>query len=55
MTKRELILENIRVEVATHGYVTQTCWRLYVENRISRAAFNRATATGTAQYRKANA
>lgn len=49
-TKRGAILEHIRVEFAMHGKSTAFALRLYIENRISRAAFNDAARRGMAAY-----
>jgi hypothetical protein len=50
MTKRELHLEHIRIEVAREGRVTQEAIRHYIENRISRQAFQEAIDKGMRQY-----
>lgn len=52
MTKRELHLEYIRIEVAREGRVTSEAIRHYVENRISREAFKTAIERGMEQYRQ---
>ena len=46
MTKRERILTKIVAEVAREGKVTRNAVRLYVENRISYAAFQEAVQRG---------
>lgn len=46
MTKRERILELIRIEVAKEGKATHYAMRLYVENRIGREAFDNAVWSG---------
>ena len=50
MTKRETALELIRIEVAKEGKATHYAIRHYVENRISRDAFNEAVRQGLKQY-----
>ena len=50
MTKRELHLEHIRIEVAREGRITQEAIRHYVENRISRQAFQEAIDRGMRQH-----
>ena len=49
MTKRELVLEAIRVECATEGRITQRALNLYVSNRISYHTFQQAAEKGMAQ------
>jgi hypothetical protein len=46
MSRREQVLTLIRAEVAQEGKVTARAIRLYVENRVSRAAFNQAIDEG---------
>lgn len=46
MTKRQTIIELIRIEVAQEGRVTARAIRLYVENRISRQSFDEAIKAG---------
>lgn len=50
MSKREIALTTIRVEVAREGRMTQAAMRAYVENRISRAAFDEACRKGMRQF-----
>ena len=50
MTKREIHLEYIRIEVATEGRVTQEAIRHYIENRISRQSFQKAIDRGMEQF-----
>ena len=52
MTKRQLILEQIKVIVAQEGRVTGAALRLYVEGRISRQAFDAACGRGYAIYQR---
>jgi len=52
MTKRELVLEHIRIEVATEGKVTARALALYVGNRIGYEAFHAAIDRGMEQYKK---
>jgi hypothetical protein len=52
MTKRQLILENIRVEVATVGRVTSRAIDFYCTHRISREAFQVAIDRGMQQFRE---
>ncbi len=54
MTKRELHLEHIRIEVAKEGKVTQEALRHYIENRISHQAFQQAV-DRMQQYRMTHA
>jgi hypothetical protein len=51
MTKRQLILENIRVEVATAGRVTSRAIDFYCTHRISREAFQVAIDRGMQQFK----
>ncbi len=51
MTKREIQLEYIRIEVAREGRVTTAAIQRYCENRISRAAFQEAIERGMLQYK----
>ncbi len=53
MTKREHALATIRAEVAETGEVTFFAMRAYVENRISRKAFNEAVAQGMKAFNAA--
>ena len=50
--KRKQALAVIVADVAQHGEATKTAIRVYVENRISRQAFNEAIRIGLAVYRK---
>ncbi len=52
MSKQQMILERIRVECATSGQITKHAIRLYVENRISRAAFMDAATRGIGQSKE---
>lgn len=47
MTKRQMVLERIRL--AAYQGDMQTAQRLYIENRISRNAYEEAVAIGIAQ------
>lgn len=49
-TKRELALEAIRLDYAKHGKDSGVATRLYVENRISYAAFRKAASEGQNIY-----
>lgn len=55
MNKRQTALAYIRIEVAMHGKVTAAATRKYIENRISRAAYNEAVYKGYAQYEATHA
>jgi len=55
MNNREIHLEHIRVEVAREGRVTAEAIRHYIENRISREAFQMAIDRGMEQYRARHA
>lgn len=49
-TKREQILTHIKAQVARDGEADRHSIRLYVENRISMQAFNRACQNGRLIY-----
>ncbi len=52
-TKRQQLLNIIRVEVAENGKITETAIRIHVENRcISRTAMMEAAQQGMAIYQK---
>lgn len=53
MTKKQLALEHIRVECYEKGEITSLAIRIYCENRISRAAFDKACRKGLAQRKGA--
>lgn len=50
MSKREIALETIRIDVAQNGEVTTIGMRAYVENRVSFKAFKEAIAIGRRQF-----
>ena len=50
MTRKQA-LAVIRAEVAEHGECTRAAMRAYVENRVGRAAFNKAMAVGMQIHR----
>lgn len=50
MTKRQLALAAIRIDVAQHGELTRDGIRAYVENRVSAEARNKAIQQGMAIY-----
>lgn len=52
MTKRQMALSLIRAEVAREGRMTQQAMRAYVENRISRQAFDEACRAGMRIFEK---
>ena len=49
-SKRTDALDLIRVEVVMNGEVTHEAMRAYIENRISKAAFDEAVAVGMQQH-----
>lgn len=49
---RRVIIDSIRIEVATHGKVTSKAMRLYCENRISKKVFYEQIKKGLEQYEK---
>lgn len=51
--KRKHTLAVIVADVAQHGEATKTSIRVYIENRISMQAFNKAIRTGMKIYLKA--
>jgi hypothetical protein len=53
--KRADALTVIFAELAEHGKATQRALRAYIENRVSRAAFNEACQRGLRFYEKAQA
>jgi hypothetical protein len=53
MTKRQLALAVIRIDVAQHGELTRDGIRAYVENRVSAEARNEAMLQGMAIHEKA--
>lgn len=55
MNRRELALRVITAEVAETGKAGKCAIRAYVENRVSREAFNKACAVGLAIYERRNA
>lgn len=55
MTKRQHLLEVIRVDAARYGEPTRENTRRYVENRISYSAYQDACNVGYREYRKAQA
>ena len=52
MMTRKQALAVIVADVAQHGEATKTAIRVYVENRLSRKAFNEAIKIGLNIYRK---
>lgn len=52
MTKRQIALTKIRVEVAREGRMTREAMRAYIENRVSRQAFDEACRQGMAIFEK---
>lgn len=50
MTKKELLLQSVKCQVAEDGHVDMHSTRIYVENRISRKIFNEACSVGLAIY-----
>lgn len=55
MTKRDVALQMIRIDVAQHGRVTAEGLRAFLENRVSREAFNSACVQGLLQYQRRQA
>jgi hypothetical protein len=53
--RREDALTVIYAELAEHGHATQRALRAYIENRVSRSAFNAACQRGLRFYQLAQA
>ncbi len=50
MSKRKTALEVIRIEFAKYGVATDVSTRAYIENRISRSAYDDAAQSGLRTY-----
>lgn len=50
MSKRKTALEVIRIEFAKYGVATDVSTRAYIENRISRSAYDEAAQSGLRTY-----
>ena len=50
--KRKIALEYIRIEFAKNGECTDSAMRYFIENRISRKAFDEAAQKGLKIYNK---
>ena len=49
---RKQALDSIRIEVAKYGKLTKEAMSIYIENRISGEALDKASSEGYAQYIK---
>ena len=54
MTKRQIALERIRVNVAKNGRLTQDGIRALIENRVSRESANESMKQGMRQFEARN-
>lgn len=51
MTKRQEVLQHIKIICAKEGKVTRQAMRLYMENRINRQAFDEACREGIEHFK----